>query len=154
MVLMFVHIAHAAVEAIRVGWNGPLRFTPEGTLLPRSQLVRAAELFAGLLILSTLAIPSLLPVLPLTVLLVTIAAFISGRLSMMQAILAAASLIIALLAYIQIQFPLPFLSTDLSLLPHEWLTSPLAWGALLAATAGYVLLGAPQPLPAPSPAAP
>ena len=147
MILMFVHIAHAAVEAIRVGWNGRA-LTPDGSLLPLSKTVRAAELFAGILILSTLAIPSLLPVLPLTVLLVTIAAFISGRLSIMQGILAGTSLVIAVLAYKQIQFPLPLLSTDLSLLPHEWLASSLAWAALLSAAAFAILLSLlKRPLP-------
>ncbi|MGN6368307.1 MAG: endo-1,4-beta-xylanase [Phycisphaerae bacterium] len=139
MVLMFVHIAHAAVEGIRVGWKGRA-LTPDGSMLPLSGLVRGAEVFAGILVLMTLAVPSLLPLLPLTVLVVTIAAFISGRLSMTQAILAGGSLIVAILAYKQIQFPVPLLSTDLSLLPHEWLTSRLAWSALGAATLFAILL--------------
>ncbi|HUO10383.1 MAG TPA: endo-1,4-beta-xylanase [Phycisphaerae bacterium] len=147
MVLMFVHIAHAAMEAIRVGWTGRA-LTPDSSMLPLSKPVRAAELLAGVMILATLGVPSLLPLLPLTVLVVTIAAFISGRLSILQAIIAAASLVIAVLAYLQIQFPLPFLSSDFTVAPHEWLTNGLAWFSLLTALVFAILLSVlRRPLP-------
>jgi endo-1,4-beta-xylanase len=142
LVLLFVHIAHAAVIAIRAGWTGATA-SATGERITLARLPRAAEMIGGLLVLATLVIPPLLPLLPLTVAVVTIVALISGRLSWPQAIVVAGALVIALLAYRQIQFPLPFLSPEVNWFPHGTSGGPevgLALAALLAAVFFSILI--------------
>jgi hypothetical protein len=117
MVLMLVHIAHAAIAAIRAGATGVTQTAAGGDLrLPPT--ARLCEIFAGILVLATLGVPSLLPLLPLTLLVTLATALVAGHLSWRQAAVAVAALLVALLAHVQIQFPVPLLSKDLYLLPH------------------------------------
>ncbi|HVX86972.1 MAG TPA: endo-1,4-beta-xylanase [Phycisphaerae bacterium] len=134
LALMLIHIAHASVMAIRAGWTGQASRTATDSItlaLP----ARIAEITGGIFVLLTLAIPALLPLLPAALAVALIVALISGRLWWGQALIAAAALIIALLAYLQINFPLPGLSHDwLGAQPGHW-HAPLAWLPLLLAIA-------------------
>jgi GH35 family endo-1,4-beta-xylanase len=122
LVLMLVHIAYGAVEAIRAGIAGRVRVPAEGaeSWQPMTLAARIAEGLTGVLVLLTLGVPTFLPLLPLTVLAVVIAALVSGRLSITQTLVAVASLVVAVLAWRQIHFAIPLLSDELSLWPRQW----------------------------------
>ena len=140
--LLFVHIARAAGIAIRAGWTGTTA-SATGERITLQRIPRVAEILGGFLVLATLAIPPLLPLLPLTVAVVTLVALISGRLSWPQAIVVAAALVIAVLAYRQIQFPLPFLSAEMNWFSHGFAFGPevsLAIGAILTAVFFAILI--------------
>jgi GH35 family endo-1,4-beta-xylanase len=109
MILMLVYIAHAAVAAIRAGWTGHA-LSDSGDAHDLSLPLRIAEFSCGCLVLATLGIPWLLPLLPLTLLVALAVALAGGHLSWRQAVVAAAALLVALLAWRQIDFPLPGLS--------------------------------------------
>jgi hypothetical protein len=117
MVLMLVHVAHGAIAAIRAGVSGEAQ-TPvgEGFRLPRA--ARVMEVISGVLVLLTLGVPVLMPLLPAAVLVALAAALVAGHLSWRQAIVVVGALLVAFLAYLQIQFPLPLLSEELNLLPQ------------------------------------
>ncbi len=119
LILMLIHIAHGAVAAIRGGLaRAPERDAEtedEEDDWARPFYARIADIVAGSLILATLVIPSFLPLLPLTLLLATIAALLAGHLSWRQAIVSVAILWVVALAFLRIDFQIPFLSRDLSL---------------------------------------
>ncbi len=112
MVLMLVHIVHGAVAAIRAAVKGTA-IGIDGKSLTLSLAARLAEMIAGIMILLTLALPWLLPLLPLTLVLAMAAALIAGHLSWRQALVAVGVLFVVVLAYLQIQFALPFFSEKL-----------------------------------------
>ncbi len=105
LILMLVHIAHGAVTALRAAASG-VATGSDGASFRLPSPARIAELIAGAAILATLAIPSLLPLLPCTVALALVAALVAGHVTWRQSALVAASLIVALLANRQIEFPL------------------------------------------------
>jgi hypothetical protein len=117
LVLMLVHIAHAAVVGIRAGISGRAIGT-DGQPFALSAVARGAELVAGVMVLLTLGVPALLPLLPLTVVVSLGAALVAGHLHWRQSIAAVAALVVALLAHLQIGFPLPLFSGKLLVLPH------------------------------------
>ena len=139
MILMLVHIAHAAVAGLRAGFTGQA-LAPNGQLFRLPPPARIAEAAASLFVLATLAIPAFLPLLPLTLLVGLIAALVAGHLHWRQSIIAVAALVIALLAHRQIQFPLPFFSANLLTLPQTAavIASAVGWAAIFAA-AGFGL---------------
>jgi hypothetical protein len=132
MVLMLVHIAHGAIAAIRAGVAGTTP-TAAGQDVRLSPAARLCEILSGVLVLATLGVPALLPLLPITVTLTLAAALLAGHLSWRQSIVAVAALLIVLLAYLQIQFPVPLLSKDVSLLPPTGLSAGAATHRALAA---------------------
>jgi GH35 family endo-1,4-beta-xylanase len=112
MVLMLVHIAHGAVAAIRAAWCGRALGT-DGYVVRLSIISRAVELIAGITVLLTIGIPVLLPLLPISLIVVVCAALVAGHLSWRQSLLAAAALDIAALAHQQIDFPLWLHASDI-----------------------------------------
>ncbi len=133
LVLFLISIAHAAVNSLRIAFTGSLADD-----LTLRRLPRFAELLSGTLILATLVVPPLLPLLPLTVAIAALTAIISGRLSWLQALVVSAALLIALLAYRQIQFPLPLLSSSLNNFSPTTTMDPAIALALLALTAAIL----------------
>jgi hypothetical protein len=121
MVLMLVHIAHGAIMAVRVGAAGVARTAVGEVRL--SRVVRGCEILAGVLVLATLGVPSLLLLLPVTVLVALVTAVVGGHVSWRQATVTVGALLVALLAHVQIQFPLPLLSKGLKLVPEAGFVS-------------------------------
>ncbi len=129
MILMFIHIVHAATQAIR--------------MLPRRELLawapRVLELLSGVMVLGAIGEPSLLPALPLALVVVTGVALVTGRLSWWQGVIGTGALVVVVAAHVKIQFPLPVISPEVSLWPQLWLTDRTLWLAL--GTAGVAALG-------------
>ncbi|HEY4328454.1 MAG TPA: DUF6798 domain-containing protein, partial [Phycisphaerae bacterium] len=117
MIVMLVHIAHGAIAALRAGITGETA-SPSETTIRLAMPARIAEVVAGLLVLASVAVPTLLPLLPYSLLAALIAALIAGHLSWRQAIVAVSALLLVLLAFLQIQFPIPGLTRGLTLLPQ------------------------------------
>jgi uncharacterized membrane protein len=143
-VLMLVHIAYGAVEAIRSSIAGRVRVPVRGneqeswqTLNPAA---RVLEILAGVFVLLTLGAPTLISLLPYTIVAVVIAALASARLSPMQALAAVGSLVVAILANRHIQFPIPLLSDKVSLLPSRWVEDSLFYLMLAAAAVAAILI--------------
>lgn len=123
MILLFMHIGHGVACAWRMLWasDRPLHLA-KATL----------ELIGALAILFCLAVPSLLALLPAVVVLVTLIAWINGRLSVFQALFVSAVLLIALVAWREIHFLIPGVSRDFAWTQLRAGTRPilLFWVAL------------------------
>ncbi len=132
LILMLVHVAHGAIAAIRAGAAGEAH-TPAGETFRLPSFACGCEIISGILVLLTLGVPSLLPLLPLAVVVALAAALIAGHLSWRQAIVAVASLLVVFLAFLQTQFPLPFFSAALNLLPQATVSPAAAHMRYLAA---------------------
>jgi GH35 family endo-1,4-beta-xylanase len=146
LVLMLVHIAHAAVVAIRAGWRGTAE-AADGRSVRLPWAGRALEILAGAVVLATLAVPSLLPLLPVALVLAAAGALAAGRLSWRQGAAAGLGIVLAVYAHVRIGFPVPLLAggEGVGLLPHGMPglganVETLGWLALAAAAifAGFI----------------
>ena len=143
---MLVHIAHGAITAIRAhrciegaaaGSDAAHRFDC------RRQLHRA-EIIAGVMILATLGVPSLLPLLPCTVVLALVASLVAGHTTWRQSALVAGALVVAVLASRQIEFPLWPVNLSLSAQGTTGLAEEvvsLGWLALFVGVMLAVIVG-------------
>ncbi len=129
-VLMFIHIAHAGAEGLKM-------LNRRGVLPLGARLLEAG---CAVIVLATLAVPAFLSFLPLAVLVMLAVALVTGRLAWWQAVVGTGALLLAFVAYQKIGYSLPGFSRDLSLAPGVWSDDPLLRG-MIAATVAVGLLG-------------
>lgn len=103
LILIFAYIAHWIISSRRSG-------------------LASIELVSGIFLFLTLAVPSLLGMLPLALVVVTLVSLLNARLSISAASAATLAGLVALAASVQIDFPL------LTLPGHLSLTAPTAFG--------------------------
>lgn len=101
MVVAFAHIAYGIAQCLRQAWKTSDH--PLSRQLPRKILFATL----GLLALLTLSLPTQTAMLPWLVLLATLVALCFGRLSFSQALIASTALLVSIVAWRTIDFPLP-----------------------------------------------
>lgn len=117
MVIMFAHTAYGLACMLRRPWA---RFDPVGDPLKVDRLSdheftelfqrcgRILDLLLALAVFAAIALPPLLVFLPWVLALSILMALITGRLNWLQALTTGAILLLALLAWHRIDFPVPF----------------------------------------------
>ena len=102
------------------------------------------EVVAGVMVLGTLAVPAWMVLLPEVVVVVVMAALVSGRLSKVQAGVAVGALVVAFLGWKQIHFSIPLFSSDVMLSPRL----PEGWSLMMLVVAVIVgtLLALSRPI--------
>ncbi|HEY7115153.1 MAG TPA: endo-1,4-beta-xylanase [Tepidisphaeraceae bacterium] len=96
LVIAFAHIARAIAQSLRLSVDPTLR-----------RAVRPILLATALLVLAVLVMPTQITLLPWVVLIATVAALAAGRLSGAQAAMSAAALLVSVIAWRSIHFPIP-----------------------------------------------
>ena len=106
LVVMLAHIAYGVVRGVVAAWPRPTGGGQDARVTVAGVLEGVAAVFT----LCVVACPTLTAFLPHALVLVTVAALVSGRLSWMQALVVGAALVVAALAWGRIHFVIPGLS--------------------------------------------
>ncbi|MGA2496347.1 MAG: DUF6798 domain-containing protein [Tepidisphaeraceae bacterium] len=143
MILMFAHTAYALACMLRRPWS---RLDPAGDPLKTDRLSdheftelfqrcgRILDLVLAPAVFAAIALPPLLAFLPWVLALSIVMAWINGRLKWLQALTAGAILLLTLIAWHRIDFPVPFIPGESAIdLRKGW---PTDVTALIAVAAG------------------